>query len=518
MTRLALTPEQLAILAARRSSTENLMLIARAGAAKTTTLVLLTEDMAGEALSSAGWFTNGTNWYTDIEKPGVSLAEAYLEAKLPRDQIICLAFNTAIAKEMCERLPPNCESRTMHSLGLSAWGKFLGRRTTTSKDKLYRLLVEAIDRLDPSERQTSQETFAETLGYLREGKSAGWVPQSFPGHWRPLCTDAEFFSSLDTDITPLQEELLTTVSEKSWRLTLAGEIDFDDMVLAPAICSVSFPFYPLVLIDEAQDLSPLNHAILRKLARKARLIAVGDPCQAIYGFRGALETSMDLLAERFNCRKLYLTTTFRCAQAIVDEALWRAPDMQAAAWAREGLVLHPTSWSFDLIPDDAAVLCRNNAPLYSLALKMLKAGRYPELSGRDFTKGLLATLRKLGKAGLDQPNVLARIDAWEAKELERTKPKAQASVRDKASCLRVFAEMGATLGDAILFAETVLHREGRVKLMTGHKAKGLEFDSVFILNRGLIKMKGQDPNILYVMQTRAREQLTYIDSSALEEA
>lgn len=511
------TSEQLAILEARRNSTANLMLIARAGAAKTTTLVLLTEDMAGEALASKGWSRQPDGkWthprYTNPQK----LADAWLEAKLPTDQIICLAFNTSIAKEMQQRLPPNCQARTMHSLGLSAWNSFLGRRTTTKKDKLYELLTEAIGKLDQTDRSAMQELFAETLAYLRMGKSMGWVPQSYPGHWKPLIGDADFFLSLETEPTPLQQELLISISITSWKQTLAGTIDFDDMILAPAICGVSFSHFPLVLVDEAQDLSPLNHAILWKLARRSRLIAVGDPCQAIYGFRGAEEHSMDLLATRFACEKLYLTTTFRCAKAIVAEALWRAPDMQAADWAPPGLVLHPATWTLDDIPDGAAVLCRNNAPLYGLALKMLRAGRYPELSGRDFTKGLLNILRKLGKAGLDQANVLARIDAWEQKELARARKQAKASITDKADCLRLFAEMGDTLGAALAFAEAVLERTGRVQLLTGHKSKGLEFDSVFILNKGLIKREGQDPNVLYVMQTRARKQLCYIDSAALE--
>ena len=511
------TPEQTAILEAEATTPANLMLIARAGAAKTTTLEMLAESIAARELRSRGWSSDGTSWFLSDNQPALSLADAYRAARCPERQILCLAFNTAIAKEMATRLPPNCEAKTMHSIGLAAWGKFLGRRTTTEKDKLYTLLKAAVDAVDPSERAAANETFSETLGYLREGKSAGWVPESFPGHWKPLLSDADFFSSLETDISPLQEELLISVSEKSWRQTLAGAIDFDDMVLAPAICQVRFDFFPLVMVDESQDLSPLNHAILWKLARRSRLIAVGDPCQAIYGFRGAEENSMELLEKRFSCRKLYLTTTFRCARAIVTEAQWRAPDMQAAPNAPSGQVLHLAEWQLSSIPEDAAILCRNNAPLYSLALKLLRAGRYPELSGRDFTRGLLNILRKLGKASLDTPNVLARIDAWQAKELDRTKEKAHASIRDKAACLRLFAEMGEDLGSAIAFAENVLHREGRIKLLTGHKSKGLEFNTVFILDRKLIRMKGQDPNILYVMQTRARNQLSYIDSGSLVE-
>ena len=71
------TSEQIAAVNAAKDSTANLAIIARAGAAKTSTLVLI-----GEAL--------------------------------PQTDILCLAFNKAIAEEMTERLPPNCESKTLH--------------------------------------------------------------------------------------------------------------------------------------------------------------------------------------------------------------------------------------------------------------------------------------------------------------------------------------------------------------------------------------------------------------------
>ena len=57
-------------------------------------------------------------------------------------------------------------------------------------------------------------------------------------------------------------------------------------------------------------------------------------------------------------------------------------------------------------------------------------------------------------------------------------------------------------------------------LATGHKAKGQEWDHVFILDRALIPSKWceeqaeltQERNLFYVMVTRARLTLTYITS------
>ena len=41
-----------------------------------------------------------------------------------------------------------------------------------------------------------------------------------------------------------------------------------------------------------------------------------------------------------------------------------------------GEILRPTTWKLEDIPDDAAIICRNNAPLFSLAIALLKTRRY----------------------------------------------------------------------------------------------------------------------------------------------
>ena len=69
-----------------------------------------------------------------------------------------------------------------------------------------------------------------------------------------------------------------------------------------------------------------------------------------------------------------------------------------------------------------------------------------------------------------------------------------------------------TLGEAIDFLKESVDRKGNIMLSTIHKAKGLEFDTVAILDVDLIKSNGQDPNVKYVAETRARHTLNYITS------
>ena len=85
--------------------------------------------------------------------------------------------------------------------------------------------------------------------------------------------------------------------------------------------------------------------------------------------------------------------------------------------------------------------------------------------------------------------------------------------KDQAECLMLFAEQGQELGDAIAYAEHIFASQGPIMLMTGHKSKGLEFNNVFILDQHLIRDEGQDRNLRYVMQTRTKDTLTYINTA-----
>lgn len=469
------TPEQAAIVEAAQGSSDNLIISALAGAAKTSTLVLIAQA-------------------------------------LPSTRILCLAFNKRIAVEMQERLPKNCTAMTLNSLGHRTWAETINRRLTLDAGKNYTILTELVKALPKAQQDDAYETFADTLKIIEQGKVSGYVPDgAFPATKR-LLTDDEFFSSLDEEPSDLTIDLIRRASKLSIRQGLDGKIDFNDQILLPTVFPAMFEHYPLVLVDEAQDLSALNHATLRKLAKK-RLIAVGDECQSIYGFRGAHENSMHVLQETFSMRKLVLSVSFRCPRAVVEAARWRAPHMQYPEWAKPGLVRNVQDWDQTLIPSEAAIVCRNNAPLFGMAIKLLKNGRRPEIVGNDIGKYLVKVMKKFGDPGMSQDEAITALNTWANEKRKKARDRAIAKINDQEACIRVFLEQGETLREGIAYAEHLFATQGPIQMMTGHKSKGLEFDNVFILDRDLIRMdEPQDRNLFYVMQTRAKKELTYVQS------
>jgi superfamily I DNA/RNA helicase len=471
---MQLTAEQLLIRTAATDTSDNLIVNARAGAAKTTTIELIAQA-------------------------------------LPAVSILCLAFNKKIADTLQQRLPENCEAQTMNSLGNRAWRNYLGKWPKLNKAKSFFLVKAIIEELDADDKDEAYEGLSEILEALREAKSRGYLPSKLHPQAKPLCGPDDFFEALDFEPTELQRIIIDEAVKRSFLAALKGEIDFDDQILMPALMPCSFPAPALTMVDEAQDLSAINHVILRKLVGKRRVIAVGDPCQAIYAFRGASDNSMSELQQLFDMKELYLTTCFRSAQSIIKAARWRAPDMMWREGAPAGTVEHLSEWGSTYVLDGDAIICRNNAPLFTMAVQLLAAGRNPELASGDIVAGLTSAMKKLGKPKMEQAEALVALEHWQAGAEGKRKDKAR--VRDQAECIRIFLEARPALGEALAFLEEVCGRPGRIKLMTGHKSKGLEFDRVFFLDPELCQMKrGQDKNIKYVIETRAREALFYVKS------
>jgi len=82
--------------------------------------------------------------------------------------------------------------------------------------------------------------------------------------------------------------------------------------------------------------------------------------------------------------------------------------------------------------------------------------------------------------------------------------------------LKVFLEHGRTLGEAITYAEHLFAQTGTIRLTTGHKAKGLEWDTVYHLDEHLLGSDEQNKNLRYVIQTRSKDRYYEIDSMRIK--
>ena len=186
-----------------------------------------------------------------------------------------------------------------------------------------------------------------------------------------------------------------------------------------------------------------------------------------------------------------------------------APDMKTPEWAAQGEVMYHTRWGVEDLQD--AVLCRLNRPLFMLNTILFSQGINCEFVGHDTVRWLSKTMGKFGARSLAKADVLAAITQWERESRMRD----EVGKRDRADCMRIIAAQGKDLGQMLAYLRRMMYAEGRLKLMTVHKAKGLEFDQCYILHPELIGFEGQEPNIGYVAKTRARHTLHYITLEGL---
>lgn len=76
-----------------------------------------------------------------------------------------------------------------------------------------------------------------------------------------------------------------------------------------------------LFIDEFQDLNQSQYDLVKILAEKSVVFAIGDPNQAIYGFRGSKPDFFYRFADECNAKILTLTRNYRSSPAIINASI-----------------------------------------------------------------------------------------------------------------------------------------------------------------------------------------------------
>lgn len=334
-------------------------------------------------------------------------------------------------------------------------------------------------------------------------------------------------------IQALEEAKLDLIEE--------GLITFDDMLWLPISMNLTYACYDTVVVDEAQDLNPVMLELaLRMRKPAARVCVVGDDRQACYSFRGADTNALDRLKRELKAEELPLNITYRCARKIVAEAQRLVPDLEVREGAPEGVI---RTVGKDALQKEIAngdfVLSRTNAALVVEFLSAAKAGKSVRIAGREkeFANGLADFIMKI------QKNPFCKLDQfvddcadW-VKEHEKelaTAPTKSAKRRltqakDKVDALKFFARGLAeessrfTTQDLRLRLEKVFDTskkpEDSITFSTIHSAKGLEARRVFILSETLYLygnvLDDEEKNLEYIAITRAKEELVWVGRKLL---
>jgi DNA helicase-2/ATP-dependent DNA helicase PcrA len=143
-----------------------------------------------------------------------------------------------------------------------------------------------------------------------------------------------------------------------------GHFDYDDMLYLPLKLGYGFESLDVALVDEAQDVSRLQHRLVRHVVgRRGRVIFVGDDRQTTHGCSGADKGGLTHAAEVFGA------ATGEVLRVTEEEVL---PELR---------------------PGDL-VICRMNAPMLSMATRLVQEGVPVEVLGHDLVKAMEGHVRR----------------------------------------------------------------------------------------------------------------------------
>lgn len=310
-----------------------------------------------------------------------------------------------------------------------------------------------------------------------------------------------------------------------------GIYDFNDMLYVPLALGLEFWKEDIIFVDEAQDMNRVRREIVRKMMKRTtRVFFVGDPKQAIFGFTGATNDAMEVIKQEFNCKELMLNVSYRCPQAIVSKVKSLVPYFEVY----EG---NPHGDEFDIKLEDMleivtekdAVLCRNVAPMVSLAFKLIGKGRACHVLGSEIGKGLITLVKRMDAQNIEHLKGL--IEQWRDREvtalIEKGKEDKAAGVNDKADCVNILIdnlpETMRTVDGLIARIESLFQDEDNTLCLSSiHKAKGREWTNVVIYCPERMPspwarkdwMREQESNLEYVAYTRATNVTMYLPEVA----
>ena len=292
-----------------------------------------------------------------------------------------LAFNKVIADAAGPKFKPyGCLSKTMHALALHAIGLQGGgikridvntikamnvvpqvRGSGLNEFKMALSITRTIDAFCASaDSKLTEKNAREALVTL--------IPNPDIIKDRLLAARNEAkLATLVGPVTSAARRVMQAVVDGSLPHSHNTYLKFLD--LSPRLRARAFDGIGYIMIDEAQDLNPVQRSILEKSGLP--IIAVGDPYQQIYSWRGA-ENALALMPD--NYATVYFTQSFRFGEAIAAAGRWilasrpdNGPEKRLTGARKED-----APWPQG---PETAIICRTNTGVIHEALTHADSGK-----------------------------------------------------------------------------------------------------------------------------------------------
>ena len=491
------------------------------------------------------------------------IAHGVAEGKYQPEQVLALTFTTKAASEMGQRLRAlgirGVATRTFHSAALRQlqhfWPTITGGRLPDIAPSKAPLIAKTLDQLSLS---VDTAVVRDLAGDIEWRKVHAYTLEDY------RLKRAELGKSLPGG---LSLEVVASIHERYEQVKdEQGRIDFEDVLLGTLgmleteqrVVDRVRAQYGVFLVDEYQDVSPLQHKLLEVwLGSREDLVVVGDASQTIYSFAGASSSYLLEFPERYpRGTVVKLERNYRSGEHIVRAAnhimLGRpgALTLEAQGGSPEPIHRHVARTDEaearyvattikglieeGITPDGIAVLLRFGAQSLAIESALRAEGIGVRIHGATpffdeaHVKRALMEIRGAAVAGVQGTLVQVVEDILFGLGLQGDAPDHQGAERnrhDDLAALRALAQSMPSGSTVTEFSDLLADRSGAgdapavgaVTITTVHSAKGREWPVVFVvgLSEGMLPISyattddaiEEERRLFYVAVTRAQQLL-----------
>jgi DNA helicase-2/ATP-dependent DNA helicase PcrA len=457
-------------------------------------------------------------------------------------EILAVTFTDKAAGEMRGRLEAlgvqGVRARTFHAAALAQLAHFGGEAPAILASKA--LILQPIRRALPAPFKF--RPVRELATEIEWAKNARLTPDTYlralGDHEPPVPRD-------------LAERVFRQYEERKAR---QGRIDFEDLLeltvrlfeQRPDALDVFRARYRAFTVDEYQDVNLLQQTLLQLwLGERDDLCVVGDDYQAIYSFTGATPRYLLDVPRRFpHATVVRLEENHRSTPQVLAFANGLVPKLGGSEKRLRGIMADGpepvVSVADDREGEAAAVLARvrelfaTGVPYEEMAVLVRINARSEDFEeafaaagvpfqvrggaflGRPAARRTLSVIRRSSEAAFPATRAAAVDQGWVEDVPEGVGDEEATRQADLARLVRLAEEFGGSADDFVrdLQARFGAETQGRgINILTYHRAKGLEFEAVFLprLEDGELPYRARTPaavaeerRLLYVGITRAK--------------
>lgn len=250
----------------------------------------------------------------ELAAPG---QELLLQAQDLRDQATRLGAQAGLAEQFITDLTVRAQIVSDMNRGAEA----LRALAATPLQEGERIVNQARSRREAALETAARQVVLHSLARQAAGKLEKlWQPVTLPEDYYLLLADAERLRRLGQDLFKPEQ-----ISQLEQALPAAAGVDASDLAalhfLYTELNGVPAPPFDHIVIDEAQDVSPLQFETLRRYSSNASFTVLGDLAQSIYAHRGiSAWTQVRRAFSDFTVKQAELVKSYRSTYEIIQFA------------------------------------------------------------------------------------------------------------------------------------------------------------------------------------------------------